>query len=132
MERSHFIQTSGCEWTLGWRALVDANADENLAQERKDAGDVVQTRDNCGLAGGLWKDGSGRDIFIIDFFGEVKRAVFVSKANRSTEQYRHRLVGTEQEPKHSSPYFGLDGVKALVRGLLVHVQGDRNMRSLAE
>jgi len=37
--------------------------------------------------------GGKNSLFIVHFFGEVEGAVFISKTNRSTQKYGHRLVG---------------------------------------
>lgn len=43
VKRLHFLQSGGEELALRGRSLVHADADENLAQERKDARDVIES-----------------------------------------------------------------------------------------
>lgn len=46
---------------MRWGALVDPDPDENFAQERKDASDVIQAGNDCSLACWLGQDGGGRN-----------------------------------------------------------------------
>lgn len=61
VQRLHFFEAGGRVLPLGRGALVDPDADEDLAEEGEDAGDVVQAADEGGLAEGLGEVGAWRD-----------------------------------------------------------------------
>ena len=49
MERLDFLQSGGEELSLWWRTLVDPDPDQDLAQKRENAGDVVEAGHKCSL-----------------------------------------------------------------------------------
>jgi hypothetical protein len=99
---------------LWGRALINSDADQNFAKQREDAGDVVETRYYRCLAMGLSLDAVDSDtiartrsvwktvfpsrvyiLLVVDFFREVKGAVFVAQADRAAKQDAHTFVRTE-------------------------------------
>lgn len=73
MQGLHFLQARGGELPLWRRTLVDPNADKNLAKQGKNAGNVVETRDNCSLARWLREVSARRDAEDINISEDYKR-----------------------------------------------------------
>lgn len=71
-------------------------------------------------------------LLVINFFREVKRAIFVAQADRAAEQDAHAFVRIEQQPERPPANLTFNGIQALVRSLLMHMQGDCDVGRLSK
>lgn len=132
MKRLDLFQASCREMSLWGRPLVHANAHKDLSQKREYSRDVIEAGDDGSLPVGLGQIGTWGNVFIIEFFGEVNRAIFISETNGAAEENTHGLVRSKEQPEGSAPDFALDRVQSLVRCFLMKPEGHSNMCSLAK
>jgi hypothetical protein len=119
MQAADFFEACSREGTLWGGALIDSNADKDLAKQSEYTRNIVQTGDDRSLAVRLRLYAGESDakgswlveassyvkhdlLFVVHFLREMKGAILVSQTNWSAKKYTHTLVGTEEQPESAS------------------------------